>query len=674
MQCIKIAIASGLAWWLGPLLGLPMPFNAVLAVIILMQGHAYGSLLNALQFVLGVAAGLLLGIAAHSVLGISPLVLTAIVLVGLLMGGWLKVSRLGFNNQIAITALLVLATGSADNISRLWETVLGGGIGVLVAGLLWPPNPVGQLRRLYRELRAHLVSDVTRSLDLAGRSQDAGDAEANRRRVREHSERADEAVAAIGPAEEALRWNPWHAGRLQDLSELEDRLRLISHLYRTARALARQVAESPPSDDAGEATWSAARPDLLAAGSRLVRAVDLRLAGQDASELLEQARADVGRFAAQAPREHHAVALAAVVDDLLTDVETWRPSKLVDPERLLVTRIVRRLGWRPASRQLAVDGRLEFDEELRQARRGDLTGVLTGRPRTPPVLTDVVEAAGAGGQIDRGVRDIPLEQVRGSETPTVDFDASFLPRSRRVRSQWVELYTEMEQGRPIQPIDVYQVGSVYFVKHGHKRVSVARRLGWRRIPARVTEVETRAPVGSHVTAQDLLRAGEYATFLEQTELDRMRPEARLACSQLGRYDVIYDHILGHRYFLGMERGHEVSVPEASASWFDTVYLPLMSVARAHDLQARPPGWTDADIYLALSRLWLDLDEEGLPAGPEVAAEHLLADPTAAPPFDQPASRSLIARRLGLWASPLSRLTRKGRSVRTSLRAHLASNL
>ena len=662
VQTIKVALACGVAWWLGPYFHLPHPFNAVLAVIILMQGHAYGSLLNALQFLLGVAAGLVLGIGAHMLFGLSPLVLAAIMFVCLLMGGWLKVSSQGFNNQIAISALLVLATGSSDNISRLWETVLGGAVGVGVAALLWPPNPVWQLRQQYRDLRTRLVSDVLRSLQLAGRPGAATEAEANRRTVREHSEQADAAVAAIGPAEDALRWNPWHTLRMHDLSGLEDRLRLISYLYRTARAVARQSAEMPGFDQHNRAAWEAARADLLVAGSGLVTAIDRRLTGQDAGEAVSKARTAVTRFAGAAPREHHAVALAAMLDDLLSDVESWRPRNVVDPERQLVARVLRRLGQqRLLGRSLTAEGQLEFEEDLGQARLRDLTGALTGQPRAAPLLTDVLNAAGITNEKDVGLRDIPLAQVKGSDNRSMDFDVSFLPRSRHLRPTWVRLYAEMEGGKPIDPIDVYQVGDAYFVKHGHNRVSVARRLGWERIPAHVVEVTTRAPVRSDLSARELLQAAEYASFLENTQLDRVRPEARLACSQLGRYDLVYDHILGHRYFLGVERGDEVSVPEAAASWYDSVYLPLTKVAEAHELQQRLPGWTEADIYLALSKLWLDLDEEGRPSGPEDAARALLADPDAAAPSTSPPRRWRHADSALKMMRRFSPLTPKGHS-------------
>ncbi|HLH70828.1 MAG TPA: FUSC family protein [Candidatus Dormibacteraeota bacterium] len=631
VRCIKIALACGGVWWLGPFLSLPRPFNAVLAVIILMQGHTYGSLLNALEFLLGVAAGLLLGIAAHTLLGISPPALAAVMFVCLLMGGWLKLSREGFNNQIAISALLVLASGSADNVMRLWETALGGAVGVVIATLLWPPNPVSQLRRDYRDLRARLRADIVRSLELAGRPDGAHEAEANRRDIREHSEHADAAVAAVPRAEEALRWNPWHLGRVHDLSRLEDRLRLVAYLYRTVRALARQVARTSELEPDLTTAWGAARPELHRTGSLLVQAVEHRLAGRDAQEAVGQARESLGRFAAVAPREGRAAALAAVVDDLLTDVEGWRPNKVVDPERRLVSRILRRLGRGSPSpgQPLFAEGHLEFEEVLREARRRRLTGVLTRQPRTAPALAEVAEAVGILHEHDAGLDDIPLAQVKGSERRTLDFDVSFMPRRDHVRPAWVDLYARMAEGLPIPPIDVYRVGEVYFVKHGHHRVSVARSLGWDRIRAHVVEVETRAPLGPEVTTEELLRAAEYARFLERTGLDRVRPQARLDCSQLGRYDLIEEHILGHRYFLGVERGREVPIQEAAVSWYDSVYRPLMEVAARHRLRDRLPGWTEADVYLALSKLWLELGGEGRLADPEVAARALLADPKAA---------------------------------------------
>ena len=268
--------------------------------------------------------------------------------------------------------------------------------------------------------------------------------------------------------------------------------------------------------------------------------------------------------------------------------------------------------------------REDFDAARYRAFRRAVRAALTRRPSRLISLDRVLEAAGWEGQADRGIQEIQLDRVVGSAGPakTRDFDPAFLPVSRRLRDRWARVYTAMVDGGEVPPIDVYQVGENYYVIDGHHRVSVARSLGRDSIAARVTEVRTRAPLGPGVDASELLRAAEYASFLETTQLDRLRPDARLECSRLGRYDEILKHIIGHRYFLGLE-GREVTPPEAAASWYDTVYLPIAELIREHRVLEQLPGWTEADLYVEITRRWLELSEAGEQAGPHQAVHSLL---------------------------------------------------
>src|SRR2546427_6506320 len=95
VQCIKVALACGVVWWLGPFVHMPQPFNAVLAVIILMQGHAYGSLPNPLEFLAGGAAGPGLGGGGHLLFGVLPLTPAGVLPPALLLGRRAKKSLLG---------------------------------------------------------------------------------------------------------------------------------------------------------------------------------------------------------------------------------------------------------------------------------------------------------------------------------------------------------------------------------------------------------------------------------------------------------------------------------------------------------------------------------------------------------------------------------------------------
>ncbi len=273
-----------------------------------------------------------------------------------------------------------------------------------------------------------------------------------------------------------------------------------------------------------------------------------------------------------------------------------------------------------------LEARERFDYARFRAFRRALRAILGRRTRRLMSLDQVLAAARLDGLAAGGVHEIPLEQVVGSAQRgrTRDFDISFLPTSRRLRDRWSALYAAWIGGAEIPPIDVYKLGDKYFVIDGHHRVSVARDLGLSTIKARVTDVRTRAPLAAGSDPSALLRAAEYARFLDATHLDRVRPEARLEVSGLGRYDEVLAHILGHRYFMGLERSDDVSMEEAAASWYDTVYLPVVEVIRKHDVLDRWfRGATEADAYVDITRRWLDLESSGRPAGPHAAVHGLL---------------------------------------------------
>jgi uncharacterized ParB-like nuclease family protein len=268
----------------------------------------------------------------------------------------------------------------------------------------------------------------------------------------------------------------------------------------------------------------------------------------------------------------------------------------------------------------------DFDAARFRAFRRSIRYALTGRARRLVDMGKVLDAAGAEGRSFGGVQEIPVDQIVGtaaSPAKAADFDPGFLPATRRLRDRWTRVYTAMVEGGELPPIDVYKVGDGYYVIDGHHRVSVARSLGRPMINARVIDVQTRAPLGTNVDPEELLKAAEYAQFLESTQLHRLRPEARLECSRLGRYDELFKHILGHQYFLGLERGQAVSLPEAAASWYDTVYLPIAKAIRRHKVLEQMPGWTEADLYVEITRRWLAMSEAGQPSGPHPAVHALL---------------------------------------------------
>ena len=298
--------------------------------------------------------------------------------------------------------------------------------------------------------------------------------------------------------------------------------------------------------------------------------------------------------------------------------------------------------------------RTDFETARIQAFLRDAGTVLRGDTRPLLSFDEVRRAARLEGQSYTGLKDVPIVDIRGSVGRPNDFDASFLPVKPQMRRRWAQLDEAMRRGEPVPPIEVYHLGNVYFVKDGHHRVSVARHLGWKTIPARVIEVKTRAPLTGDMDAAALLQAREYVDFLERTQLDRVRPQASIAVSRLGRYDRIFEDILGHRYFMGLQQSREVSIAEASASWYDNVYKPISDLIREYNILEHFPGRTEADMYLWISARWFELSRAQKPAGPAEAIADILFETEGTGEAAKPASPQVLAL-LEKWLGPPRRV-------------------
>ena len=91
-----------------------------------------------------------------------------------------------------------------------------------------------------------------------------------------------------------------------------------------------------------------------------------------------------------------------------------------------------------------------------------------------PVLSATRTTHGAGG-----IREIPIDAIAGTLEPSraAQFDAAFRPVRRAMRTRWERIWIAEERGTQLPPISVVPVGTMYAVRDGHHRVSVARARG-----------------------------------------------------------------------------------------------------------------------------------------------------------------------------------------------------
>ena len=246
--------------------------------------------------------------------------------------------------------------------------------------------------------------------------------------------------------------------------------------------------------------------------------------------------------------------------------------------------------------------RAKADDAFTGARRRvffrRILGLFTGhQPGGLLSFEEVRDRLKIRGQHYVGLQTIPLDKIAGSVGRYQEFNRAFLPTQDFIRERWKRVYEVAHSLEGFPPIDVYKIGEVYFVRDGHHRVSVLKELGATSVEATVTELDTPIPLSADVDAEDLDLKAEYATFLQETSLDVLRPEERIEFTLPGQYRKLYEHIAVHRHFLGLREQREIPWTEAVARWYDEVYLPAVEVIREERILDAFPGRTEADLYL-----------------------------------------------------------------------------
>lgn len=281
-----------------------------------------------------------------------------------------------------------------------------------------------------------------------------------------------------------------------------------------------------------------------------------------------------------------------------------------------------------------------------RALREDWLNRLTGKPADllPYEAVAAVLRSYQHRQLTE-VRTIPLDKIVGSVGRYKDFNRRFLPRQRSLAYRWARVEQAMDSSLGVPPIEVYQIGDVYFVLDGNHRVSVARANGFDTIDAYVTVVPVVADIEAGDSLDEAIIKAEGAHFLAQTRLAEHLNELDIMFTKPGGYPQLLEHIYTHRYYMGLdapEDGPRITFPAAAADWYANVYLPIVASIRRHGLERRFPGQTPADLYVQVSARIL---EQSVQEGHAPAADAVVQEIAANAPSPFAAAMQNLARRL-----------------------------
>jgi nucleotide-binding universal stress UspA family protein len=268
-------------------------------------------------------------------------------------------------------------------------------------------------------------------------------------------------------------------------------------------------------------------------------------------------------------------------------------------------------------------------DDYRKARRkaaiDELLARISGAPQESSLLSyeEVRQQLQAVEKSPQRLKDIPLDAVVGSVGRYHDFTRKYLPKASIDEKRWARVMASSQDLTGLPPIEVYQIGEVYFVKDGNHRVSVARQMGNETIQAYVTEVDTKVTLSPDVTPDELIIKSELVKFLEQTQLDYLRPGADLTATIPGAYPRLLEHIAVHRYFMGLEEQREIPFKEAAVHWYDVIFLPIVNIIQKRGLLDDFPERTETDLYLWATEHRAALEQQlGWDIGQEAAISDL----------------------------------------------------
>jgi uncharacterized membrane protein YgaE (UPF0421/DUF939 family) len=375
LRTAKTTLAAVLSFVVADLLGTSAtPVLAPLTALLVVQLTMYETFRHGLERIFSVLAGVLVAVGVASVVGLTWWSLGAVIALSLVVG---RALRLGPHLlEVPISAMLVLAVTNAEDLAveRVYETLIGSAVGVLVNLVIAPPlymQPAGdalaeladRMAAVLRGLAAQLREDWSRLA--ADHWLDES------RALGAEVARADETLAR---AEQSARLNPRGRAVRRGQPRVRAALTGLEHVHVSLRGLARGLLDRTyfvPVEQQAQAYGEDARralADVLDAAADAVweiGEVARTSRPEDARRRVERQLADLERRQARLSR--------LLVVDPAADPAAWQ-------QHGAVLAAVDRLRVEVAAAANPADG--EWHPPPLTARRRRVgSGVLSGRGR-----------------------------------------------------------------------------------------------------------------------------------------------------------------------------------------------------------------------------------------------------------------------------------------------------
>jgi hypothetical protein len=244
LRTAKTTLAAVLSWELALRLpGSQPPVLAPLTALLVTQVTLVKTITGSLQRVASVTAGVLLALGVADLLGLHWWSIGLVIFVSLALG---QVLKLGSHRiEVPISALLVLTLGGTTGVARtrVLETLIGAGVGVLVNAVLVPPVYIRPAGEAIYELAADMAGVLEGAADDLAEGWSGEDAYERLLEARQLDGEVAEAREAIGRAEDSLRLNPRRRLVGDPSEELREGMSTLEHAVILVRGLCRSLVD-----------------------------------------------------------------------------------------------------------------------------------------------------------------------------------------------------------------------------------------------------------------------------------------------------------------------------------------------------------------------------------------------------------------------------------------------
>jgi len=227
-------------------------------------------------------------------------------------------------------------------------------------------------------------------------------------------------------------------------------------------------------------------------------------------------------------------------------------------------------------------------------------------------FTEIKKMLKPQNEVYKGMEAVHVKDIVGSEGRYHDFDNHFFPKNVHLKNRWTSIDKAHLKNIILPPIVLYEIGGLYFVRDGNHRVSVAKAQGVEMIDAEVVSLQSEIKLKPGMSIRQIYKAVlnyEKRVFYNETGFGDITDCWNLDFTTPGQYDVLYQHIQIHKYFINQTKSEEISLEEAILSWYQTLYLPIINVIKHQHILRKFRRRTPADLYVWIVKYWDDLKKK-----------------------------------------------------------------